>query len=56
VLISFGAFGIVGFFYRILEVHPCEKLNHFLACCGYLNEGLKGEISNTGNLGFDLIA
>ena len=33
-----------------------EKLNHFLACSGYLDEGLKGEISNTGTLGFNLIA
>ena len=34
----------------------CEKLYHFLACYGYLEEGLKDEVSNTGILGFNLIA
>ena len=33
----------------------CEKIDHFLACCGYSDEGLKGEISSIGILRFELI-
>jgi len=32
-----------------------EKLNHLLTCYGYLDEGLKDEISSIRILGFDLI-
>ena len=54
---SFGAFGIVGLFYRILEIYGLARnLITFCSRCGYLDEGLKNEISNTGILGFGLIA